>query len=96
MPARTEKLRETLRELHAELETQGSVDPELRALLESAVGDIQSALDGVGSVAGARDATDSTSVGDRLAETARHFEASHPTLAAALGRVIDALAALGI
>lgn len=92
MPARTEKLRETLRELHAELETQGSLDPELRALLESTVGDIQNALDGEG----ARESGDSPSVGDRLAETARHFEASHPTLAAALGRVIDALAALGI
>lgn len=96
MPARTEKLRETLRDLHAELETQGSVDPELRALLESAVGDIQSALDGLSARTGARESTDSPSVGDQLAETARHFEASHPTLAAALGRVIDALAALGI
>ncbi len=96
MSARTEKLRQTLRELHAELETQGSVDPEMRALLESTVAEIQSALDDDGRGGGVRRTADDTSVGDRLAETARHFEVSHPTLSAALGRVIDALAALGI
>ena len=33
---------------------------------------------------------------ERVSESARHFEATHPEIASALGRVIDALAALGI
>jgi Domain of unknown function (DUF4404) len=36
------------------------------------------------------------SLADRLREAGRNFEESHPTLTATLGRVVDALSALGI
>jgi len=45
---------------------------------------------------GSEIATDGASFTGRLSESARHFEATHPDIASALGRVIDALAALGI
>ncbi len=88
------RLRETLEELRAELRGQTSLDAQLRARLEHTVEEIQTALDQT--APGAEFATDGASFTERLSESARHFEATHPDLAAALGRVIDALAALGI
>ena len=88
------RLRETLEELRAELRGETSLDAQLRARLEHTVEEIQTALDRT--APGAELATDGASFTERLSESARHFEATHPDLAAALGRVIDALAALGI
>jgi hypothetical protein len=84
-----DRLRSTLQALHAELEAADSLDAEARDRLRSAAREIEQALDA--------DAPESaSSLGDRLLEATRHFEATHPTVAAAVGRVIDALAALGI
>ncbi len=88
------RLRETLEELRAELRAEISLDAQLRARLEHTVEEIQTALDRAGP--GAKITADGASLTERLSESARHFEATHPDLAAALGRVIDALAALGI
>ena len=87
-----EDLRRRLEELHAELARQAEVDPEARAALEAVLRDIRGLL----ARSGAEDAAGPASLAERLRIAGRHFEESHPTLTATLGRVIDALAALGI
>ena len=93
MSTRGHKLQETLEELRAELSAESSMDPQLRTKLEHTVKQIQDAIDRAvpGEIA-----HDGSSFRERLSESARHFEATHPDIAAALGRVIDSLAALGI
>ena len=83
-------LRDTLDQLHAELERNESLDVESREALEGLVGDIREAL--------ARSEGGSAHAGliDRLREATRKFEESHPTLTAAVGRVADALSNMGI
>ena len=87
-----EDLRRRLEELHAELARQGEVDPAARAALEAVLRDIRGLLARAEARQGAGDAT----LAERLRVAGRHFEETHPTLTATLGRVIDALAALGI
>jgi hypothetical protein len=94
VPIRNPELQKTLDGLRAELEAETSLDSKLRARLEHTVGEIQAALDRA--TPGAEMETDGGSLTERLSESARHFEATHPDIAAAVGRVIDALAALGI
>lgn len=84
------RLRETLEELHGELERSDSLDAESRALLEEVMGDIHEALERSGGD------PDNPSLIDRLREAAHQFEESHPTVTAAVGRVADALSNLGI
>jgi hypothetical protein len=87
-----ENLRSRLAELHAELENVDALDADARASLEHVMHDIQELL------ARAEDEGDgdAPSLADRLREAGRDFEESHPALTATLGRVVDALAALGI
>ena len=90
-----QKLRETLAHLHAELGTVESGDPEVRAMLMSALEDIAAKLEARGT------AVDTAIVPEplattELAEAARQFEVEHPTLAATVRSVIDALARAGI
>jgi hypothetical protein len=87
-----EDLRRRLAELHAELERAESLDPESRAALEVVMRDIQAAL----ARSGAARPREPASLAERLRDAGLHFEESHPTLTATLGRVVDALAALGI
>ena len=91
MPERKEKLRETLNELEAELQSLESLDPETRAMLAEAATEIQAALhkeDG--------DDLEHHSLTERLRDAVQEFEADHPTLAGVLNRVIDALGQMGI
>lgn len=84
-----ERLRRRLEELHAELANSPSVDEESKRLLETLTDDIQRVLE--------RDSEhDSESLLDRLTDSIRDFEESHPQLAAALGRVADTLSNMGI
>ena len=85
-------LRRRLEELHAELAHTGEVDPAARAALEAVLRDIRGLL----ARAEAEGPAGHASLSDRLREVGRHFEESHPTLTTTVGRVIDALAALGI
>lgn len=87
-----ENLRRRLDELHAELESMDAVDAEARAALEHVMHDIQELL------ARAEDdrSREPHSLAERLREAGRHFEDSHPTLTATVGRVVDALSNLGI
>jgi len=94
VPARSRRLQQTLEELRAELRAEASLDPQLRARLEHTVEQIEAALDRAGPAGEL--GMEGASFTERLSESARHFEATHPDVAAALGRVMDALAALGI
>jgi hypothetical protein len=85
-----EDLREQLAALHAALGDGESVGPEARELLRAVMEDIERVLD-----IEAGDERDEGLV-DRLREAVGDFEESHPTLAEAAGRVIDALARMGI
>ena len=87
------ELRERLQELHQELENTGSVDSDARELLGSLLADIQSLLDR----SSEEDATHSpATLSNRLEAATREWETSHPTLAAAVGRVMDTLSNMGI
>ena len=81
-------LRTTLNHLHEQLAGADPIDAELRDALEAAVDEIQTRLDA--------DEEHENSLGDRLAEMIDEFEESHPNLAEAIGRVVDALSRLGI
>lgn len=87
-----ENLRRRLAELHAELEQVDALDAEARAALEAVMRDIREVL----ARSEGAEGVDEPSLADRLRDAGRHFEESHPTLTATLGRVVDALAALGI
>jgi hypothetical protein len=82
-------LHETLEQLHDELEQTRSLDPDSRAQLEELLVEIRALLDRSGG-------GDHASFVERLRQATRHFEESHPTLTAAVGRVADALANMGI
>jgi uncharacterized membrane protein len=91
MPERLNKLRDTVEELERELQALDEVDPETRRLLEDARSDIHEAL--------AREEPETLDTGTltgRLEEIARRFEATHPTLAGVLERLVNGLAQLGI
>lgn len=83
-------LREQLAALHVALSDAEAVGPEARELLRAVMDDIQRLLE-----VEERD-EEPEGLMDRLREAAEDFEQSHPTLAEATGRVIDALARMGI
>ena len=88
---REQHLRRTLEELHTELQHAGMIDDRSRELLRSVLDDIEDLL--------AREpkrGTPPESIAERLREAVRAFETTHPTLTGAIGRVADALAAMGI
>lgn len=83
-------LRKRLADLHQELESGPAVDQESKQLLEALTQDIRRVLEPD------VEAHEHATLTDRLAESVRSFEESHPQLAAALGRVADTLSNLGI
>jgi len=87
-----ENLRRRLAELHAELESMDAVDAEARAALEEVMHDIRDVL----ARSEDEERREEPSLADRLRDAGRHFGELHPTLTATLGRVVDALSALGI
>ena len=87
------KLRSTLAELHAELDTVDSLDSDVDQHLRAAMAEIQAVLDRKPSSLGART---ETSLVRRLSQSAEHFEQSHPTLSGILGSIVDALGGIGI
>jgi hypothetical protein len=83
-------LRTQLASLHQALADADAVGPEARELLRAVMEDIQRLLD-------VEEHTEEPEgLVDRLREAKEDFEESHPTLAEAAGRVIDALAQMGI
>lgn len=85
-----QRLRQMLEQLHAELERAPAADDRSRELLERALSDIQNLLD-------AKQPEKRTeSIIERLRELVGTFEETHPALTEAIGRVLDALATMGI
>ena len=91
MPDRIEKLRAVVEELERELHSLGQVDPETRRVLEEAHREIQGALAGQ-----PPSETEAGPLPTRLEQMAQRFEATHPTLAGVLERLVNGLAQLGI
>ena len=87
-----QRLMQTLEELRAELSQSKRVDPETLELLEQLTKEIQRALDQGEQNASAEVEPASSGLKDLLLK----FDAEHPQLAGAIGRVADALAAMGI
>jgi Domain of unknown function (DUF4404) len=87
-----QRLLQTLAELRAEVTQAESVDSETAALLESAMRDLQSELD----KRGVKQAADIEPASTGLKDALLRFESEHPQLSAAVGKVADALAAMGI
>jgi hypothetical protein len=87
-----QQLNQRIQELLDELEQVETADPGAREHLTSVLNDIRSMV----SESEPKHADDGESLRERLNEATRHFEESHPTLTAMLGRVADSLSALGI
>ena len=84
-------LRQMLNELHTELQRTDTIDDPSRKLLRSLLDDIEDLLERK-----EKGGTQSQSVVERLRETVRAFETTHPALTEAIGRMADALAAMGV
>ena len=86
-----QRLLETLAALRAELAKLDEADPETVAQLKQLTADVQTALD-------RRDASRSQELGPAtsgLKDLLLKFEAEHPQMSVAVGKVADALAAMG-
>lgn len=84
-------LRHRIESLHLELSAVESVDDDGRRQLLTLLGDITRLLE-----KSASGEADERGLAERLDELAVHFEAEHPSLGAALRRVVDALGKAGI
>jgi hypothetical protein len=82
-------LREVLDELHAELERAATVDEPVRARLREVTLEIGELLDRTTPVE--RRPDESRSLMERLKDAAWHFEEDHPSVASAVGRLVEAL-----
>jgi hypothetical protein len=87
-----QELTSKLAQLHTELSSTDEVDPESLDLLRKLTSDINRLLDKKESV----DAADAEDVTSGLKNLLLKFEAEHPELSLSLGKVADALAAIGI
>lgn len=83
-----EKIRQTLKSLHDELENAGAVDPDLRSLLRDVDDDIRKLL-------GTSDQAPD-SLMQSVDDLAAGFAASHPQAERFLRELVDALGKLGI
>jgi len=90
------RLRETLNELHAELENVEEVDPEMRGMLLGAAQEIDEKIQPTETDATDSPAAEDQPLDDRLADAARHFEVTHPTLSGIISRLANGLSQLGI
>ena len=87
------ELRDTLEQLHDELENTPSVGNESRELLQDVMGDIRELLERSDDNEPKKD---TESLSTRLEGATVHFEVDHPRLSHAIGRVVDALGLMGI
>ncbi|HUI92689.1 MAG TPA: DUF4404 family protein [Chitinivibrionales bacterium] len=85
-------LKEHLEHLHEELQTIDAVDEESKTLLAEIQADVRTLL----AHKGATPSPHHAPIKERLAESARHFDSSHPTLAATIRTVVNALNNMGI
>jgi hypothetical protein len=88
-----ERLRLLLEQVHAELETTAALDDESRELVLRTMGDLAGALE---RPAGMKKTAHEESLGERLEDAAKQFEAEHPQLFTALQQIVDTLRGGGI
>lgn len=94
-----EHLKQRLEELHAQLRAGGEIDAETQGLLQQLADDIDALLLTVEAPQGDDQSSresERQSLLDRLMAVGSEFEESHPTLAATIGRVANALSNIGI
>jgi hypothetical protein len=89
MPERD--LRQALDRLNTELQRADTIDARSRELLHTALRDIEDLLE-----RNQKRGAQPESIVEQLREAVTSFETTHPTLTSAIGRVADALAAIGI
>ena len=85
-------LKEHLEHLHEELQTVDAVDEESKTLLAEIQADVKTLLAHKGN----KPSEHHTTIKDRLADSARHFNSSHPTFAATIRTVVNTLNNMGI
>ncbi len=90
------ELQQTLRDLHRELAGVTQIDPQQRALLETALAEIRQALAEPGTTGSVPDLTPNVAPADALEGAAVRLETDHPGLASAVRAFVDALAKAGI
>jgi len=90
-PVPREQLGKRIEELLDELEKVEPADPTARDRLAHVLRDIRTVV-----AESEQESDQHESLRERFDEAARHFEESHPTLTAVVGRVADSLANLGI
>ena len=86
-----QRLRQMLEQLHAELQRSHGLDDRSRERLDSALSDIEDLLKRAEAPIKSPE-----SISERLREAIGVFEQTHPTLTAAIGRLADTLANIGI
>jgi len=101
MATEREQLRQTLDQLHQQLQGAKDLDPQLAAQLRTTTAEIEQKLSAIGSAPPAAaveqaEPQEEESFQDSLQQAAVHFEESHPTLYGTVSRLIDVLAQLGI
>lgn len=89
MPERARDLHETLEALHRSLASEADIDDALRRELRQAMEEIRERLE-------EEEPELETSLLERVRQLMLRYEGQHPTLAEAVGRVVGALARLGI
>jgi hypothetical protein len=85
-------LKEHLGTLHNELLNVKTVDHDTKILLKEIRGDVQTLLSHKGEYSSEHHAT----IKERMEDSARHFEVSHPSLASTIKIVVNTLNNMGI
>ncbi len=96
MSVESEQLRQTLAQLHRQLDEAPRLDPEVAAQLRTTIDDIRAALEKQERADAPAETEPDDSLAGRLTEAEQYFESSHPTLATTLQRLVDILAQMGI
>lgn len=90
-----QQIKQTLQQLHADLDAGGRPDPELRSILQSLAQDIHRALDQTSSTPQNAPQVEG-SLEDRAREVSARFASQHPYLEATLRDLMDGLGKIGI
>lgn len=84
------KLHELLKQVHAQLQQQESIDVESQTLLQQVLTDVKLASGSENSGEIQQD------LSDRIEQQAVQFEQEHPTLAEVLRQIMDTLGRIGV
>ena len=88
-----DRLRQLLAQVHTKLETTQTLDDEGRALVLNTMGELAGLLE---KPKDEPKSDQDESLGERLEDAAKQFEADHPQLFTALQQIIDTLRGAGI